>query len=622
LYVDDAEFRTAAEAARRSLERNPIPGEEVQSPPPPPAEVIAIEPVAHVPEPKLRVGITPAWRRALSLVKARRKLWMAGVIGGLAVLPLLAVLFIHKKPPPPPPPPKNGILEITTSPAGAAVLVNGKPRGTAAAALQLSLVPGPVEIEARSPGYQTKKVTVNLAGGARLAVPLNLVPVVALRLQFPAEGQVGINDEEPVTVQDGQFLRELPVGAYSVKFSTGRTSKVAFTFEVRSEGPAVITGTPSVQGVSALLISNFGDQTRINTGASSVDVSLDGRPLGQLDKSGLELPKLSPSNHELVLRTGANVRKHTIEISPERSLTVIIESDPNTGTLLVQTNEENAAIVVLLANGKEVKHGNSGKGPLRVSNLKAGTYLVRASKDGYDADFTEQLAEVQKGEDKTVSFQFRPRPLTASVRVRLTPGSELFVDGSSMGVIQEDNRTVPGLKAGEHTLRAEKGRQYQPNQKPVELSAGQTSDLDLRLAILPVPVEITKRPADSIVTYTRAGDATVRTVTGTRLELPEGNYTFRADAKGYLQKIVTNEHVSWDSIHPIDLTQAVAPRDFTMADWDKGFWTPKNGSFEGKAGVFILFPKQLSFVQFAVRTQGVKTYAHWILHYVNEENYI
>jgi hypothetical protein len=191
-----------------------------------------------------------------------------------------------------------------------------------------------------------------------------------------------------------------------------------------------------------------------------------------------------------------------------------------------------------------------------------------------------------------------------------------------MGVIQEDNRTVPGLKAGEHTLRAEKGRQYQPNQKPVELSAGQTSDLDLRLAILPVPVEITKRPADSIVTYTRAGDATVRTVTGTRLELPEGNYTFRADAKGYLQKIVTNEHVSWDSIHPIDLTQAVAPRDFTMADWDKGFWTPKNGSFEGKAGVFILFPKQLSFVQFAVRTQGVKTYAHWILHYVNEKNYI
>ena len=91
------------------------------------------------------------------------------------------------------------------------------------------------------------------------------------------------------------------------------------------------------------------------------------------------------------------MRKHTIEISPERSLTAIIESDPNTGTLLVQTNEEDAAIVVLLANGKEVKRGNSKKGPFRVGNLKAGNYLVRATKEGYDVDFAEQQAEVVKG---------------------------------------------------------------------------------------------------------------------------------------------------------------------------------------------------------------------------------
>ena len=88
------------------------------------------------------------------------------------------------------------------------------------------------------------------------------------------------------------------------------------------------------------------------------------------------------------------MRKHTIEIGPERSLTAIIESDPNTGTLLVQTNEEDAAIVVLLPNGKDVKHGNSKKGPFRVGNLKAGKYLVRAAKEGYDVDVAEQPAEV------------------------------------------------------------------------------------------------------------------------------------------------------------------------------------------------------------------------------------
>ena len=163
-----------------------------------------------------------------------------------------------------------------------------------------------------------------------------------------------------------------------------------------------------------------------------------------------------------MLTTGKDVRKHTIEINPERSLTAIIESDPNTGTLLVQTNEEGAAIVVLIPNGKDVKRGNSKKGPFRVSSLKAGKYLVRAVKEGYDVDFAEQQAEVVKGEDKTVSFLFRPRPQSASVRVRLTPGSELFVDGSSLGTIPEDNRTVPGLKAGTHNFKAQKGRQFQP----------------------------------------------------------------------------------------------------------------------------------------------------------------
>ena len=184
------------------------------------------------------------------------------------------------------------------------------------APLQLSLTPGTVDIEARLPGFQTAKTTVNLVAGARLAVPLTLAPVLALKLQFPSEGRVAINDEEPVTVQDGQFLRELPVGAYSVKFSTGRSTTVAFTFEVRADGPAVITGPPAVQGVSALFISSFGDQARIYTGASSVDVNLDGQALGQLDKNGLELPKLSAANHELVLATGKDVRKHTIEITP------------------------------------------------------------------------------------------------------------------------------------------------------------------------------------------------------------------------------------------------------------------------------------------------------------------
>src|SRR6185369_8200714 len=187
--------------------------------------------------------------------------------------------------------------------------------------------------------------------------------------------------------------------------------------------------------------------------------------------------------------------------------------------------------------------------------------------------------------------------------------------------ISEDNRTVPGLKAGTHNFKAQKGRQFQPAQKSIEVTAGQTSELDLRLgSVLPVPVEISKRPPDSKVTYTRVGDSSVHDVNGTRLELPEGDYKFTANANGYLQQVAT-VHISWDSARTVDVTQSIAPRDFTMGDWDKGLWPPKNDYFEGKPGL-ILFPKLLSYVQFTVHAQGGKALAHWLLHYVNDKNYI
>ena len=180
---------------------------------------------------------------------------------------------------------------------------------------------------------------------------------------------------------------------------------------------------------------------------------------------------------------------------------------------------------------------------------------------------------------------------------------------------------VGDLKPGTHTFRAEKGRQFQPIQKPLELTAGQTSDLDLRLTALPVPVEIRKMPPDSTVTYTRSGDPAVRPFTGTRQDLPEGDYKFTADADGYLQRVAL-EHISWDSVHPIDLKQDPAPASFTVADWGKGVWTAKTSYSERNGAGFVLFPKALGFVQFAIHLQGGMNHPQWLLHYVNERNYI
>ena len=617
-YGDDAEFRAAAEGVRRSLERAPVPVEEPVSAPA--QEETRIEPAAQAVKPAPPVVRTaPVWERALAPLKARPKVWGAGAVAVVAVV--LVIAAVSRLPQRgnsnrPKVVAQTGTLEITTSPPGATIFVGGKPvPGT------LSLAPGSIDIEARMPGYQTAKATVNLAQGARLAVPLTLSPVLALKLQVPTEARVAINNEEPAAVPDGQFFRDLPVGTYAVKVLTGRSGTITFAFEVRADGPAVITEPPRAQEVSALLISNFGDQTRIYTGAPSVDVKLDGQALGQVDKNGLELPKLTAASHELEVGAGKDSRKHSIEIGPERTLTAVIGSDPNTGTLLVKTNEDDAAISVLL-NEKEVKHGNSKKGAFRVGNLKAGKYLVRAAKEGFDADIAEQTAEVQKGEDKTVTFQFRRQVQAApgKVRLTLTPGSELFVDGTSVGT-QGDTRVVDNLKPMTHTFRAEKGKQFQANIKTIEVAAGQSVDLDLRLTALPVPVEIRKTPPDSRVTYTRAGDATVRTFSGLRQDLPEGDYTFTARADGYGER-VANEHISWDSIHVIDLKQEPALPPFGIADWEQGALDEERRSLRKKRRRSHSLPEAAQFRPVSVHAQGGKSYAHWLMHYVNEKNYI
>jgi serine/threonine-protein kinase len=578
---------------------------------------------AEPPQPELPLPSEHGRQHGLALLIAHRRLWVAGSLAAFAVLLLFFVVSRVSTRKPPPivsAPAKQGTLEVTTSPPGAAVSVNGKPIGTATGALQVQLDFGIVEIEAKLPGFQTLKTTIELARGTHVPVALPLRPVLALKLLLPMDGRVAIDNEEPVIVQDGQFSREFALGSHTVKVSTGRNGTVAFAFDVRPEGPAIITEPPSSQQVSALLISNFGDQARIYTGAASVDVQLDGQPLGQVDKNGLDLPRPALGNHELALGAAKDLRKHSIEIGSERTLTVIVESDPNTGTLLVQTNEDNVAISVI-TNGREVKRGNSEKGVFRVANLKAGKYVVRASKEGFDADFDEQPAEIQKGEDQRVAFQFRRKLQNASVSIRLTPGSELWVDGNSLGSTQEDTRVVRDLKAMSHTFRAQKGKQFQPSQKTIELAPAQSAELDLRLITLPVPVEIKRAPQASTVTYTRIGDPAVRTFAGTRQDLPEGDYKFMADADGYLQR-VANEHVSWDSLHPIDLTQSPAPPPLKIADWGKGTWAEKGTYSERTAAGFILFPKPLSYVQFTIHSQGGKNYAQWLLNYVNEKNHV
>ena len=591
----------------------------------PPAEV---RPTASSePHFKTAFGFARArWRRVLFGVQWTPKMWRGAAIAAVLIVGLIAAMTLARKPKRVIVTAQPGVIEIATSPPGAVIWVDGKESGTAVSPLRLSLAAAPVQVEGRLPGYRTARASVNVKSGERTHVELVLTPILTLKVVLSGDGQVAINSEQPEHVPDGQFSKELPVGSYSVKIGTGRSGWMTFNFDVVAEGQAVVTGVPEVKDVAGILVSNFGDKARIFTGGATVKAALDGQPLGAVDRKGFDLPSVTAGRHRLDLGEGADLRKKEIEIGPDRTLTAVVDADPNAGNLTVLTGEDNV-IVVVSADGREWARGNTVKGRYRKPGLLPKTYVVRVFKEGYDADPAEQQAEIHKREDNTVSFTFRPQPKPASVRIHLTPGSELTVDGASKGATTEETRTLEKLAAGTHTFRAVKTR-FLPISRTVELPEGESVEVDLRLAPAPVPVEIRKNPQDSTVTYTRVGDPALHPLSGNKVELPEGDYRFNATAKGYLERNA-NVHISWDSPMSIDVTQEAAkqtdaPPSFTIKDWEPGIWRAVDTHFARNVRGTVLFPKSLGTgsVQFAIRSEGRKGNPQWLLHYMNDKNYL
>ena len=208
-HREDEEFGDVARRFRERLQPVPRPPKEPAGQPA--AEVKPSESS----EPFFKTG----WRLAQSrcrlvLAKVRRqpRIWHGLAIAALVIVMLIGLLVV---PPGKPKPARvishQGIVEIASSPPGAAIWVNGKESGTTVSVLRLSLAAAPVQIEARLPGYRTVRASVDLSAGARTPVYFELTPVLQLKVVLPAQGQVAINGEQPEQILEGEFSRELPV---------------------------------------------------------------------------------------------------------------------------------------------------------------------------------------------------------------------------------------------------------------------------------------------------------------------------------------------------------------------------------------------------------------------------
>jgi serine/threonine-protein kinase len=276
---------------------------------------------------------------------------------------------------------------------------------------------------------------------------------------------------------------------------------------------------------------------------------------------------------------------------------------------------------------------------VRFAAVPSGRYVVRVSKDGFLPEPDQQI-EVKKGQDQVVLVVLQSQPVSATLAVHTAPDAEVFLDGNVVGAAsKEGTLSIPNVGFGNHSVEARR-KGYRGSPVQVEVGPEASGLVALRLTRAPGVMEVRRNPANSVITYARAGDPAIHTLSGGRQELPEGTYHFVARANGYREKTATVE-VAADETRTVDLTltsvstPAPAPTPapavkFANADWEGQGWTAvEEGWYVHKPAGFVKYkpgPIQGA-ITFTARwtrpgfLRG-KGRLQWFVDYKDDKNYL
>jgi len=609
------------------------------APPPPPPLPVARPPVKPPPLPAPRppqsatprarlaegprrlqqVKLPPALLEQLNRIPLR---WVAAGAGSLLAVVVL-ILVVRALLPSKAAAPTTVAVDISTSPAGATILINKEVRGISK--LRLLLAPGAYQLDATLEGYQPLASSLTVAPGSTRPVDLALQPLPAtLRLYTDLEaGAVFLDDQPKGELQAGQLvLDNLPLGKHTLKV-TSQQSEAIIAIEVPPGVMPVVSEPITTKDAVAVLTSNLGTRARLHSSSSSLKASLDGRPVGEIIPGGLALNDCTPGAHALALGEGNRQREVLLEVGPAPTLTVHLFStaDRNVGTLVVLTGEDDVKVLV---DGKE-QRAPTKRGQLRLPNLTPRAYAVRVVKEGY-LDEPEQRIQVRKGEEARATFTLRAFP---SLVLQGAPaGAQVVLDRNVLGAVAADGSFSARVTPGPHAIELRKD-QYRPRPIQKDFASGEVVRLtanDLAMDTLPGTVRLRVTPASAQVTIRSAKEAP-RPVTGTVLTLAEGSYVLSARAPNYVERSM-NLEVTPGGTHNVELTLArqkpqPAPKS-GMADWENpAAWTSEDKWFVrtgGELQSFRVTPTSGVFTFTAVLRRGRRL--QWILRYTDQANYL
>jgi len=192
----------------------------------------------------------------------------------------------------PPPPPATGTLQVSSTPSGAKVYVDGSLRGQTP--LTLSLAPGFHDVELRMAGYEPYRARVQVKSGQTTRVSARLVPVPrtgVLKLDSnPPGAEVYLNGAligrtpMQISLDEGTYDIELRLDGYMpyetrVRINAGQTTRLNPRLQpVPRTGTLEVTSDPS--GAEVYVDGVYRGRTRLvlelDAGPHEVEVRMSG----------------------------------------------------------------------------------------------------------------------------------------------------------------------------------------------------------------------------------------------------------------------------------------------------------------------------------------------------------
>jgi hypothetical protein len=524
-------------------------------------------------------------------------------------------------------------VAVKTNPPGASIRVNGEVKCTSDCNIELA--PGPYEVQAVLPGYETATSKIDVAAATPGNIDLTLQPLplsVRLYTDFTA-GKVTFDGAPYGDLQDGQLILDrIAAGKHTIKV-TSQANEAQFEFDAQPGRQPVISGPVTAKNTLTILVANAGQQTRIHSSIPTLKVAIDGNPAGDATPTGLDVNNLQPGDREFSVDDGGTKRNLLVSISAQPTLTAYLKLDINAGSLLISTPGEDEVSAFLNDRPARVKSKN---GQMRLPGIPVGTYTVRVVKDGYTPDPPQKIV-IAKGQEARMEFKLKIVPRLATLRLRgVVTGTQVYLDGNAIGAVPASGAfEFAQVAPGEHVVELRRDRMA-PKRNPRQFRAGETVELsggDVTLSAAGGTIRLNVTPASAQLTIKGPNDAAPRPVTGTTLQLSEGTYQITAKAPNHADRtqtviVATGDNKTID----IPLTEQKTAQKQTqpqrrtggMADFDDpGTWIPEGGWYKRKGGGVVTYgitPTQGTFSFNISRIEGKRL--QWAVDIQDARNYV